>query len=568
MSVQQNISPEIVPGSDFPVVWENPEDERLFWQHGRLLFPDPMTPLDFSYQQILCRGADRAFEAYDIPMRGEHRHINTYYYCASVFQPDPPGETEARTIRSREKLDAAMAELGERWETEWLPEIRSHLDFWESYDLEGASPEALAGHLEETRHRTERSWEIHFLLYCPMTLAVSLFEEMYRDLFGESGQSAPYSLLAGFRNKNIESGRAVWELSRQATTLPGVRETLAGNDAADVAGKLGNSAEGREFLRHLDQYLREYGRRSGKSTLNIPFWAENPAPVIRNLQNYLAMPDMDLNARFSEAAETRENHLKDIRKGLQEYPEPVKAKFETLLRAAQTGHTLREDHDYWIDFQVKYYTRQVFLESGRHLESAGALEKQDDIFYLTWDELDESIGKLPGVTDLRERVRDRRAAEEHFSSALPPPFMGTPPPGPPPDDPLMRTFMKIGGEPVTRVSDSPDELGGHAGSPGIVRGTAKVVRSLSDTKLKPGDILVTESTSPSWTPVFATIAGVVTDSGGILSHCAIVAREYGVPAVVGAGTATTTIRDGQTIEVDGDRGVVRIIRKSENSCGD
>lgn len=557
MSVQQNILPGSIPDTDFPVTWENPEDESLFWLHGRHMFPDPMTPLDFSYQQIMSRCADSASETYDIPMRAKHRHINTYYYL-SVFQADPPGETEFRAL---EKLEAAIAEMGERWETEWLPEIRSHLDFWESFNLKEASLETIAKHLKETRHRTEQSWKIHFLLYYPMTLSVSLFEEMYRDLFSESGQSAPYSLLAGFRNKNIESGIAIWELSRQAAALPGVRETLAGNDAADVVEKLGDSAEDREFLKHLDQYLREYGKRSEKITLNIPFWAENPAPVIRNLQDYLTMPDKDLNAELSEAAEKREKDLADIRKQLQGYPETVKAKFETLLRAAQTGYALREDHDYWIDFQVKYYARQVFLESGTRLELAGALEKQDDVFYLTWDELDESIGKLPGVTDLRETVRDRRAAEERFSSVIPPPFIGAPPMVPPPDDPVTRAIMKIAGEPVPQTPDSPDEIRGHAGSPGIARGTARVVRSLSDTKLKPGDILVTETTSPSWTPVFATIAGVVTDSGGNLSHCAIVAREYGVPAVVGTGAATAMIRDGQTIEVDGHKGIVRIIQE-------
>ena len=86
-----------------------------------------------------------------------------------------------------------------------------------------------------------------------------------------------------------------------------------------------------------------------------------------------------------------------------------------------------------------------------------------------------------------------------------------------------------------------------------------MVRSLSEAgKLRRGDVLVAPSTAPSWTPLFATVAAVVTDTGGVLSHCAVVAREYGVPAVVGTGRATTTIRDGQILEVDGDAGLVRI----------
>ena len=92
-----------------------------------------------------------------------------------------------------------------------------------------------------------------------------------------------------------------------------------------------------------------------------------------------------------------------------------------------------------------------------------------------------------------------------------------------------------------------------------MRGPARVVRSLAEaTKLRRGDVLVAETTAPPWTPLFATAAAIVTDTGGILSHCAVVAREYRIPAVVGTGRATATIRDGQILEVDGDAGLVRI----------
>ena len=108
-------------------------------------------------------------------------------------------------------------------------------------------------------------------------------------------------------------------------------------------------------------------------------------------------------------------------------------------------------------------------------------------------------------------------------------------------------------------SEAADTLTGNPGSPGKVQGTAKVIRSLNEAdKLDKGDILVAETTAPPWTPLFATAAAIVTDTGGILSHCAVVAREYGIPAVVGTGVATSMITDGQTIEVDGDAGRVHL----------
>ncbi len=121
-----------------------------------------------------------------------------------------------------------------------------------------------------------------------------------------------------------------------------------------------------------------------------------------------------------------------------------------------------------------------------------------------------------------------------------------------------RFFGKFFGGPPP-ASEAPSVLRGNAGSPGKVRGPAKVARSLAEaTKLRQGDVLVAETTAPPWTPLFATAAAIVTDTGGILSHCAVVAREYRIPAVVGTGRATAEIRDGQILEVDGDAGLVRI----------
>jgi rifampicin phosphotransferase len=120
--------------------------------------------------------------------------------------------------------------------------------------------------------------------------------------------------------------------------------------------------------------------------------------------------------------------------------------------------------------------------------------------------------------------------------------------------------VKMFGSGPPPASDVPSELRGNAGSPGRVRGTARIVRSLDEAdRLRPGDVLVAEFTAPPWTPLFATVSAVVTDAGGILSHCAVVAREYGIPAVVGTARATATIRDGQQVEVDGNAGLVRLL---------
>src|SRR5205085_165264 len=203
--------------------------------------------------------------------------------------------------------------------------------------------------------------------------------------------------------------------------------------------------------------------------------------------------------------------------------------------------------------------RRVFLEFGRRFAAAGVVDTPDDVFYLTPDEVRETATALPRL-DRRRLVAGRRAEMEYFRTITPPPALGTTLSEPPPEDPLSRALGKFFGAPPPAPAE-PHVLRGAAGSPGTARGPACVIRSLADAgEFHKGAVLVAATTAPAWTPLFATAAAVVTDSGGILSHCAVVAREYGIPAVVGAGTATAVLRDGQLLEVDGDAGTVRIVR--------
>jgi len=161
---------------------------------------------------------------------------------------------------------------------------------------------------------------------------------------------------------------------------------------------------------------------------------------------------------------------------------------------------------------------------------------------------------------LQGRVQARQAEMEHFSHVTPP-LLGTMPAIEMTDGgPMLRALLK--GEIAPRNTDQPEahRVTGLAGSAGVARGPARVIHSLAEaSKLQPGDVLVAVSTVPPWTPLFATAAAIVTDTGGVLSHSAIVAREYRLPAVVGTGRATTTFQDGDWLEVDGDAGTVRVV---------
>jgi rifampicin phosphotransferase len=544
------------PGN-FPVEWARPEDARLFWMHERMHFPEPVTPLTDAVWALVLSGFTRAAAAYDMGLRFEGRRINSYHYEAINAIEAAPEELEAQRNRSEEKLEAAMANLSEAWATEWLPEIKRHLQFWETFDLPGATPSELLGHLAETIARIERLFEVHDLVMDPVLVSISMFDDLYHDLFGDDHAFDAYRLLQGFDSKTLASDRALWQLSRAAKHSPEVHNVLVEQPAGDVVATLERSADGRDFLAALRAYLEEYGQRNDRLELSCPRWIENPTPAITNLKDYIGQPDRDPSIELAALAAEREQLIAQTRARLSGYPQPVVSRFEFLLKAAHEATVLTEDHGFWIDLRSLYRVRLVMLEFGRRFAEAGVLDAQDDVFYLTLDELRQTIQALPRL-DRRMLVIGRRAEQEYFRTIQPPAALGTMPDDPPPADAVGRALEKFFGGPPTPPAEA-NVVAGHAGAPGVVRGPARVVRSLADAgRLQPGDILVTETTSTPWTPLFATVAAVVTDTGGILSHCAVVAREYRIPAVVGAELATATIRDGQIVEVDGTRGLVRL----------
>lgn len=187
----------------------------------------------------------------------------------------------------------------------------------------------------------------------------------------------------------------------------------------------------------------------------------------------------------------------------------------------------------------------------------GALADENDVFLLYQAEI------RAGLSGANQQVLavQRKGEMEAWSRIIPPPTIGEPPP--PTDDPweeaVLRKMLGVPPEP----SRDPDVITGTGASPGTVQGRAKVVFSLAEaSKVQPGDVLVCEMTMPPWTPLFSTVSAVVSDTGGVLSHSAVVSREYRLPCVVGTIVGTSVIKDGMLLTVDGSKGIVRIDSRS------
>jgi pyruvate,water dikinase len=540
----------------------------------RLHNPGQTRPLTFDVSsRCFGEGALRAMRSMSAPITDWVSHrINTYTYNSLNPATGTPEEMAARAAAAEEAMTTAIGRIDKLWHDELLPEIHEHLAAWESFDLAGAPMDALLRHLDETLDRFTRLCDIHMLAVLPAYVSISELDEAYKELFPDQGPFGGVKLVQGHLNKTVEVGHELWKLSRVALASPEVTAaigtTARRKAAAEVLAELATTEAGRDFAARLDEYLEVYGQRGDLFfDLDRPGWIEDPTPVFDSLRSYMAQPDDHDPARMlAQLSAEREQIVAETREQLAGYPAPVRAQFEHLLEAATIGVVITEDHGFWIDFRSAHKVRRVLLEFGRRLAAANEIAEPDDVFFLTVDELRESavaagIGapcRAAGEPS-RARVVERRKAEmERFAAVRPPDFLGAPPEPRNMEDPFTRTFGKFfGGPPPAPVEGEEGLVRGAPGGPGRIRGTARIIRSLAEAdRLAPGEILVAETTSPPWTPLFAVASAVVTDTGGVLSHCAVVAREYGLPAVVGTGRGTDRITDGAVIEVDGDAGVV------------
>jgi pyruvate,water dikinase len=530
-------------------------------------------------------GGNAGFEQAGLPFQARVARLNTYAYLGMVPKAAPPevvmkgmgmlnraapgvfkmmmGKVGAGMSKQQE---AALNPLIERfdayWNDELLPEIKQHIAYFESSDLRGLSLEQLRAHLAEALKRAERMGALHGVIM-PMLFAMSQFEELYCELFEGASTLDALRLTQGFDNKTMEGDRALWRLSRAARSTPEVHAILSRCAAGDVIPALEKSGASQRFLADLRAWLAYYGQRLNSAfALGEPSWIEDPTPAIQNLQAYVSMPELRPEMEPTVLAAEREKAVAEARAKLAGYPQPVVARFETLLKAAQVAVVVHEDHNFWIDQRLFYHIRRIIMEFGGRLAQAGTLEAVNDVFYLKSEEL-QNGRDVP----LKRLVQERKAEMERFSRVTPPPMLGTMPAFELTDGgSMVRALFKGEMSPANNGNGEANKVKGLSGSAGVVRGTARVIRSLAEAgKLQPGDVLVTISTEPPWTPLFATASAIVTDNGGVLSHSAVVAREYRIPAVVGTGHATTTFQDGQLLEVDGNQGIVRLVSESEQS---
>jgi pyruvate,water dikinase len=276
----------------------------------------------------------------------------------------------------------------------------------------------------------------------------------------------------------------------------------------------------------------------------LPVWREDPDIPMAAIRAYARQDDSAAPRLAAARQRERRLELEAELQRLAETGDEQAVRILTLLPAAQQLMPNIEDHNFLADQRQIAASRHRWMSIGRHLQDRGLIDAPDDVFFLESQELLPVLeGQMtPDRAALAERKRRLRVAR----ASSPPPILGRPldpDDEPSPSDDLMPAGMRV--------------LRGVAASPGSFRGRARVIETLEEAAtLVDGDVLVVRTTTPPWTPFFALVSGLVTNSGGMLSHASVVAREFGIPAVVGTLNATALIQDGATVTVDGTKGIV------------
>ena len=528
-----------------------PNEIEGYWDWDKIHAPRPLTPLGGdAVVMAMAEGFTIAQHAFGSTLALNCRMVNNYAYAA--FVPDPTFTPPTTNIDEyAAQLDQIAAGIGERWVKEWEPSLLPILEHGRTADYASMSDQQLQSELEDWFKHNVYFWTIHGWINLSLVPATALMEFYNREMQPEDPNEA-WQLLQGHRTKSLEASEGLWRLSRSVKASPELTRIFEQTEPGAIVAAL----EGTDFLEQFRAYLDEFGWRSdGIYELAERTWREEPSIPLNTIQGYLRLGDDDDPAlSLDRATKRRDELVRAVHAKLANDPDKL-ARFDALMQASRYNLQVTEDHSFWIDQMSVATFRRFLLAVGERLTERGMLDAVDDVFFLYTDELRQALSGDGGWKDL---VAQRRSSMQESARIVPPDHLGEPTPANP--DPFFVALVDkmLGLLPVEPSSD-PDVITGVAASPGTVQGTAKVVRSLVEaSKLQQGDIMVCEMTVPTWVPMFATVSGIVADSGGILSHCAIVAREFHLPAVVGTHVGTTAIRDGMTVTVDGSKGMVRI----------
>jgi len=590
---------KVVPGTEraqaaYPYYTQfSAADDQRFWFYNSMHFPEPMSAFDMvTAEAAYCALGAVNTRVHCLPttLGIDHRIINGRVYIGGNSVTDP-AEIAAR-LEEFKKRAFYYYENWERLYDQWrakmlkliedarslpkpeLPELEPLANVHAGRGV--ASNHILFDTYQKTLEGYFRMWHHHFEFLLLGYGAYMTFFEFCKKAFPEITDQTIARMVAGFDAEIFRPDDELRRLARCAVEL-GVDKSFQEHASVDeiIASLKLKGEAGREWLQELETSRNPWFNinvgdgfyhyhRAWNDDLSMPFASLSAYVGRLNAGESLHRPIEKLQAE-------RRQLIEDYRELLATADE--RAAYDQMITLAHRVFPYVEGHKFYCEH---WYTNLFFnkiREFGGLLAAHGFFPDAEDVFQLTHYELESAIidlmnawstGSQPrGAEHWPRLVAERRAALAVWAKHATAPALGAVPDVI--DDPAIVMLWGITRESLDRwlCADSgpnQDEIRGVAACRGVAEGTARIITTVEQmSRLKKGDILVCQITNPTWAPIFDKIAGAVSDIGGSMSHAAIVAREYGLPAVVGTGNGTTRIKDGQRIRVDGGRGVVTIL---------
>jgi phosphohistidine swiveling domain-containing protein len=370
---------------------------------------------------------------------------------------------------------------------------------------------------------------------------------MSRELTGS--QDAALEITRGVAgNVTTEMDLALWRSARAIKADPASLKALSAQSSEELARAFLKGALPAVAQQELGGFLARYGMRGlGEIDIGRPRWSDDPTPIVHTLQSYLLIEEgpQAPDAVFERSARSAEQAIGTLENAARaSYAGWLKSRIvRALARRVRSYAGLRESPKFYI-VQVLSVVRQLLLEAGGGLASEGTLRQPDDVFHLYIEELEAlARGERRNWQGLIEERRESYARETYRKQ-------------------IPRLLVSDGRafyEGMLPGEGDHTSLNGSGVSPGVVEGAARIVLDPHQANLQPGEILVCPGTDPSWTPLFLAAGGLVMELGGLMTHGAIIAREYGIPAVVGVDRATGRIQTGDRLRIDGSQGIVCLL---------
>jgi phosphohistidine swiveling domain-containing protein len=553
-----------------PTDWTVP-DPKGYYARGSIveLLPDPLSPLFATLSaepvaQTIRRIVNELLGEGVLSEQGfQFTTINGYAYYYMALTP----RTTWRIVRAIPTgwWSVIVRQSGEKlWREEYRPRYARAVEEWETKPLQAMSATGLLTGVEELLYRGTEYYTSVQLIMPSAYLSEPLFTGFYNRLIKGEGDPPAQTFLLGFDSTPIRAEKSLYDLATWCREHPELVAALMDTPSDEAPGLLRMDHPGvdetvwREWRSRFRDHLDRYGHMVYDLDFAKPVAADDPAPLFDTLKYYLRGEGKNPHERQRAAAGRREQYTGAVLSRLKGVRRTI---FRRLLGWAQRYAPLREDAlaDVGLAWPLM---RQMLFELGRRLVAAEAIERIDDVFWLERDELRNAAAALDaGRTEIErfsDAIGERRSRWRAPRLATPPTLL-----------PRGRRFMGIDWErlmPARSDEQTGDTIEGAGASSGRVTARARVLRGPEDFgEMLPGEVLVAGITTPAWTPLFAMASAVVTDVGGPLSHSSIVAREYGIPAVLGTGVATRRIQSGQNVRVDGDAGTVTLLNGSDDA---